>query len=60
MVIYIPIEKYKYMVITESDTILQEYCTLENIRVHNVKRSTKAERYSRAARGTSRAKQKKS
>ena len=26
MVIYIPIEKYKYMVITESDIILQEYC----------------------------------
>jgi len=25
MVIYIPTEKYKYMVITESDTILQEY-----------------------------------
>ena len=25
MVIYIPIEKYKYMVITESDIILQEY-----------------------------------
>ena len=24
-VIYIPIEKYKYMVITKSDTILQEY-----------------------------------
>ena len=25
LVIYIPIEKYKYIVITESDTILQEY-----------------------------------
>ena len=25
VVIYIPTEKYKYMVITESDTILQEY-----------------------------------
>ena len=25
MVIYIPKEKYKYMVITESDTILHEY-----------------------------------
>jgi len=25
MVIYIPTEKYKYMIITESDTILQEY-----------------------------------
>jgi len=25
MVIYIPIKKYKYMVITESDTILHEY-----------------------------------
>jgi len=25
VVIYHPIEKYKYMIITESDTILQEY-----------------------------------
>ena len=25
VVIYIPTEKYKYMIITESDTILQEY-----------------------------------
>jgi len=25
VLIYIPTEKYKYMVITESDTILQEY-----------------------------------
>ena len=25
MIIYILIKKYKYMVITESDTILQEY-----------------------------------
>ena len=30
MVIYIPTEKYKYMVITESDTILQEYYITEN------------------------------
>ena len=30
IVIYIPTEKYKYMVITESDTILQEYYIPEN------------------------------
>jgi len=32
VVIYIPTEKYKYMVITESDTILQEYYNSRNIK----------------------------
>jgi len=35
VVIYIPTEKYKYMVITESDTILQEYYITENIKEYN-------------------------
>ena len=30
-VIYIPTEKYKYIVITESDTILQEYYIIKKI-----------------------------
>ena len=56
VVIYIPTEKYKYIVITESDTILQEYYITRNTKVHHMKRYTKAERYSRAARGVSRTK----
>jgi len=57
VVIYIPTEKYKYMVITESDAILQEYYITENIKVHRMKRYTKGERCSRAAREVSRTKQ---
>ena len=52
VVIYIPIEKYKYMVITESDTILQKY--YKEIYI------TKAEKGPLAARGASRANQEKS
>ena len=51
MVIYIPTEKYKYMVIIESDTILQDITSPENTKVQYTKRYTKAERCSRAARG---------
>ena len=52
MVIYIPIKKYKYMVITESDTILQEYYITRKYKVQYGKiYITKAERYSRAVRG---------
>ena len=58
MVIYIPTEKYKYMVITESDTILQEYYIIRKYkRIQYMKRYTKAERCSRAAREVSRTKQ---
>jgi len=58
VVIYIPTEKYKNIVITESDTILQEYyITKKNTKVHHMKRYTKAKRYSRAARGVSGTKQ---
>jgi len=58
VVIYIPTEKYKYMVITESDTILQEYyITRKYKRIQYMKRYTKAERCSRAAREVSRTKQ---
>ena len=60
MVIYILIKKYKYMVITESDTILQEYYITRKYKSTYAKRYTKAERCSRAARGTSRDKQEKS
>ena len=35
VVIYIPTEKYKYMVITESDTILQQYYITEIIKEYN-------------------------
>jgi len=34
MVIYIRTEKYKYMVITESDTILKEYYITKNTKVY--------------------------
>ena len=58
MVIYILIEKYKYMVITDSDTILREYyITRKHKRIQYMKRYTKAERFSQAARGVSRTKQ---
>jgi len=40
VVIYIPTEKYKYMVITESDTILQEYYITRNTKVQYMKRYT--------------------
>jgi len=45
------------MIITESDTILQEYYIIRNTKVHHMKRYTKAERCSRAARGVLRTKQ---
>jgi len=35
VVIHIPTEKYKYMVITESDTILQEYYITRNTKEYN-------------------------
>ena len=58
VVIYIPKEKYKYMVITESDTILQKYyITKKYKRIQYMKRYTKAERCSQEARGVSRTKQ---
>ena len=62
MIIYIPIEKYKYMVITESDTILQEYYINKKYKSTSYEEIyiIKAERCSRAARGASRANQKKS
>ena len=41
VVIYIPTEKYKYMVITESDTILQEYYITRKYKVQYMKRHTK-------------------
>ena len=37
VVIYIPTEKYKYMVITESDTILQDITSPENTKVRYTK-----------------------
>ena len=57
MVIYIPTEKYKYIVITESDTILQEYYITRKYKsiIHEEIYITKAERCSRAARGAPRA-----
>ena len=59
MVIYIPIEKYKYMVITESNTILQEYYINRRYKstMHEGIYIVKAERCSRAARKASRANQ---
>jgi len=41
------------MVITKSDTILQEYYITRNTKGHYMKRYTKAERCSRAVRGVS-------
>ena len=40
VVIYILTEKYKYMVITDSDTILQEYYITRNTKVQYTKRYT--------------------
>ena len=40
VVIYISTEKYKYMVITEGDTILQDITSPENIKVYYTKRYT--------------------
>ena len=53
MIIYILIEKYKYMVITESDTLLQEYYITRKYKstIHEEIYITKAERCSRVARG---------
>ena len=59
MVIYIPIEKYKCMVITESDTILQEYYITGKYKSTIHEEIYKAERCSRAVREVSRAKQEK-
>ena len=55
--IYIPTEKYKYIIITESDTILQEYYITRNYKstIYKEIYITKAERCSRAASGASRA-----
>ena len=62
MVIYILTEKYKYIVITESDTILQEYYITRKYKSTFYKEiyKIKAERCSRAAREASRANQEKS
>ena len=38
VVIYIPTEKYKYMVITDSDTILQEYYITRKIQKYIIRR----------------------
>jgi len=40
MVIYIPTEKYKYMVITESDTIFRNITSPEDTKVQCMKRYT--------------------
>jgi len=55
VVIYIPTEKYKYIVITESDIILQEYYITREYKSMIYKEIciTKIERCSRAARGAS-------
>jgi len=55
-------KKYKYMVIAESNTVLQEYYITRRYKstIHEGIYIVKAERCSRAARGTSRAKQEKS
>ena len=52
VVIYIPTEKYKYIVITESDTILQEYYITRRYKSTIYKRFTRAKggRCSRAGR----------
>jgi len=62
IVIYISIEKYKYIVITESDTILQEYYIIRKYKsaLYEEIYMTKSERCSRAAREASRANQEKS
>ena len=62
VVIYISSEKYKYMVITASDTILQEYYITRKYKstIYEEIYITKAERCSRAAREALRANQEKS
>jgi len=52
VVIYIPTEKYKYIVITESDIILQEYYIIRRYKstIHEGIYIIKAERCSRVAR----------
>jgi len=62
VVIYIPTEKYKYIVITKSDTILQEYYITRKYKstLYKEKNITKAERCSRVTREASRANQEKS
>jgi len=62
VVIYIPTEKYKYIVITESDTILQEYYITRKYKstLYEEIYITKVERCSRATREASRANQEKS
>jgi len=62
MTIYIPTEKYKYMIITESDTILQEYYITRKYKsiLYEEIYITKTEGCSRAARGVSRANREKS
>ena len=62
MVIYIPTEKYRYMVITESDKILQKYNITRKYKstLYEKIYITKVERCSRTAREASRANQKKS
>jgi len=62
VVIYIPTEKYKYIVITESDTILQEYYITRKCKsiLYEEIYITKAERCSWAIRDASKANQEKS
>jgi len=61
IVIYIPTKKYKYMVITESDTILQVYYITRKYKstLYEEIYITKSERCSRAVREASRANQEK-
>jgi len=62
VVIYIPTKKYKYMAITESNTILHEYYITRKYKsiLYEEIYITKAERCSRAAREASGANQEKS
>jgi len=62
VVIYIPTEKYKYIVITKSDTLSQEYYITRKYKsiFYGEIYITKAERCSRAVREASRANQEKS
>ena len=57
MVLYITTEYYKYIVITESDTILQEYYITRKYKNTIHEEIYKAERCSRVAREVSRTKQ---
>jgi len=62
IVIYIPTKKYKYIIITETDTILQEYCITRKYKsiLYEEIYIIKTKRCSRAAREASRANQEKS